>query len=194
VWFPLFSEEREKIRQMTEVIELEKAKLDMAVRRGYRNWKSQFQEDFGPDTRLSDVSIKTLTMLAQGKDKSTFYLFDLVMNLRSLGSGFEFSELDPKEKMAVMDQYLFLLDRIRFEFMKRLGWLEAYPGEEFTLVELVLRFEQMGPRLQANVPLLSRNHSAYEEYRKMSAFEKEEMVRKLIPKMLKEIEDHSTTL
>ena len=83
---------------MTEVIELEKAKLDMAVRRGYRNWKSQFQEDFGPDTRLSDVSIKTLTMLAQGKDKSTFYLFDLVMNLRSLGSGFEFSELDPRKR------------------------------------------------------------------------------------------------
>ncbi|RPJ20685.1 MAG: hypothetical protein EHM26_05105, partial [Desulfobacteraceae bacterium] len=74
---------------MTEVIELEKAKLDMAVRRGYRNWKSQFQEDFGPDTRLSDISTKTLSLLAYGKDKSTFYLFDLVMNLRSLGSGFE---------------------------------------------------------------------------------------------------------
>ncbi len=179
---------------MTEVIELEKAKQDMAVRRGYRNWKSQFQEDFGPDTRLTDISTKTLSLLAYGKDKSTFYLFDLVMNLRSLGSGFEFTELDPKEKMAVMDQYLFLLDRIRFEFMKRLGWLEAYPGEECTLVELVLRFDQMAPRLQASVPLLSRNHSAYEEYRKMSAFEKEEMVRKLIPKALKEIEDHSTTL
>src|SRR4030042_49692 len=179
---------------MTEVIELEKAKLDMAVRRGYRNWKSQFQEDFGSGTRLSDISTKTLSILAYGKDKSTFYLFDLVMNLRNLGSGFEFAELDPKEKMAVMDQYLFLLDRIRFEFMKRLGWLEAYPGEEFALVELVLRFDQMAPRLQASVPLLSRNHSAYEEYRKMSAFEKEEMVRKLIPKALKEIEDHATTL
>jgi hypothetical protein len=53
---------------MTEVIELEKAKLDMAVRRGYRNWKSQFQEDFGPDTRLSDISTKTLALLAHGKD------------------------------------------------------------------------------------------------------------------------------
>jgi hypothetical protein len=169
---------------MTEVIELEKAKLDMAVRRGYRNWRTQFQEEFGPDTRLSDISTKTLSLLAYGKDKSTFYLFDLVMNLRSLGSGFEFTELDPKEKMAVMDQYLFLLDRIRFEYMKRLGWL----------VDLVLRFDQMAPRLQASVPLLSRNHSSYEEYRKMSAFEKEEMVRKLIPKALKEIEDHSTTL
>ncbi|MBP1742415.1 MAG: hypothetical protein H6Q48_4708, partial [Deltaproteobacteria bacterium] len=62
------------------------------------------------------------------------------------------------------------------------------------LVELVLRFDQMAPRLQANVPLLSRNHSSYQEYRKMSAFEKEEMVRRLIPKALKEIEDHSTTL
>ena len=179
---------------MTEVIELEKAKLDMAVRRGYRNWKSQFQEEFGPTTRLADISRKTLCMLAHGKDKSTFYLFDLVMNLRNLGSGFEFSELDPKEKMGVMDQYLFLLDRVRFEFMKRLGWLEAYPGEDFTLVEMVLRFEHIAPRLQAMVPLLSRSHSEYEDYRKMSAFEKEEMVRKLIPKALKEIENQSDTL
>jgi len=83
---------------MTEVIELEKAKQDMAVRRGYRNWKSQFQEDFGSDTRLSDISTKTLSLLAYGKDKSTFYLFDLVMNLRSLGSGFEFTELDPRKR------------------------------------------------------------------------------------------------
>jgi type I site-specific restriction endonuclease len=179
---------------MTGIVDIKEVRLNMAVRRGYRNWKSQFQEDFGRGTRLCDISTKTLAQLALGKDSSTFYLFDIIMNLRSLGSGFEFSELKPQEKMSVMDQYLFLLDRIRFEYMKRLGWLEAYPGEEFALVDLVLRFEELAPRFQTATPVLSRDHAAYPEFRDMSAFEREELIRKLIPKALKEIQDQSTTL
>jgi hypothetical protein len=179
---------------VTEVVEIQKARLAMAARKGYRNWKTQFREDFGLDTRLSDLSTKTLVSLAHGKDRSTFYLLDLIMNLENRGSGFEFSEIDPKEKIAVLDRYLFLLDRIRFEYMKRLGWLENYPGEEYTLVDLILRFEGLAPRLQANIPTLSRDHSAFEEFRSMNMFEREELIRKLIPKALKHMEDHSTTL
>jgi hypothetical protein len=179
---------------MTGIVDIKEVRLNIAVRRGYRNWKSQFHEDFDRNTRLCDISTKTLAQLAQGKDRSTFYLFDVIMNLKSLGSGFEFSELKPQEKMAVMDQYLFLLDRIRFEYMKRLGWLEAYPGQEFALVDLVLRFEELAPRFQTATPVLSRDHAAYPEFRDMSAFEREELIRKLIPKALKEIQDQSTTL
>lgn len=169
---------------MTGVIELEKARLNMAVRKGYRNWKSQFNEDFGPDTKASDLSTKTLALLARGKEKSTFYLFDLIMNLETLGSGFEFDDLRPSDKMAVMDRYLFLLDRIRFEYMKRLGWLERYPGEAFSLVELVIRFDELAPRLQAEKPLLRKTHDAYEAFSRMNDFEREEFIRKLIAKAL----------
>jgi len=122
---------------MQRVIDLQEGRLLLAVKRGYRNWTSQFREDFGLDTRLCHISFKTLTHLAQGRDKGAFYLYDLIMSLKDLGSGFEFNELDPKNKMAVIDLHLFLLDRIRFEYMKRLGWLANYPGEEFTLVELI---------------------------------------------------------
>jgi hypothetical protein len=179
---------------MPEVVDFEKARLDMVVRRGYRNWKGQFHEDFGLGTHLCDLSNRTLVSLAQGKEKSTFYLFDLIMNLQNLGSGFEFNELNPKEKMGVMDRYLFLLDRIRFEYMKRLEWLEGYPGEEHTLVELVLDFDRLAPRLQAVTPLLREDHPQYGKFRNMNTFEREELIRKLIPKALKEIQDHSSTL
>jgi len=178
----------------TEIVDMEAARLGLAVKRGYRNWRSQFQEDFGPATRLSDLSAKTLALLCRGREKSTFYLFDLIMNLENLGSGFEFADLKPGQKMALMDRYLFLLDRIRFEFMKRLGWLEGYPGEEFSIVDLVVRYEDLAPRLEAEVPLLSRDHAAYEEYCGMNAFGREELIRKLIPKALEELQDHSTTL
>ena len=179
---------------MPDIIDLNEGRLLVAARRGYRNWKSRFKEDFGLTTRLSHISSKALSFLAQGKEKGTFYLYDLIMNLEGLGSGFEFDELDPKKKMAVIDLYLFILDRIRFECMKRLNWLESYPGEEFTLVEMITNFEELAPSLQARVPALRREHPGYEEYSRMSTFDKEAFVRKLIPKAITEMQDYSTTL
>jgi hypothetical protein len=172
---------------------LEAGRLDMAVRKGFRNWETRFKESFGKDTRLSQISVSTLYCLAQGKGDETFYLYDLIMNLKGWGSGFEFNELNPKKKMAVIDRYLVLLDLIRFECMKRLGWLKAYPGEEYALVEVVLQFPKLAPLLQAGVPELDQNHSGYRTFASLSTFDKEAFVRKLIPKALKEIQDYSST-
>ena len=171
---------------MTEVVDIEKARLDVAVRKGYRNWRSQFNEDFSIKTCLPHLSLKTLAFLVEGRDESTFYLYDLIMNLQHFGSGFEFDELYPEEKIAVIDRYLFLLDRIRFEYLKRLGYLESYPGEEFSLVELIIHFNQLGPDLQAKIPVLNRDHPSYEKFCTLNAFEKDELIRKLIVEALKE--------
>jgi len=172
---------------MSRVIDLEDARLRIAVKKGFQNWAGRFKEEFGLETRLSEISFKTLSCLAQGKDRESFYLYDLIMNLQSLGSGFKFNELGSKKKMAIIDQYLFLLDRIRFECMKRLGWLESYPGEEFALVELVTRFETLAPNLQAKIPVLSKKHPRYEEYAALNTFDREAFVRKLIPEVLKKV-------
>lgn len=179
---------------MSEVVEMGKARLVRAVSRGYRNWKTQFGEDFGMETKLSDLSPETLAFLTRGGDRSTFYLFDLIMNIQNLGSGFEFHEMESPEKMAVMDCHLFLLDRMRFEYLKRLGWLEQYPGEEYTLVELVQHFDRIRANLQATAPLLDRGHPDWDSYNAMSPFEKEEFIGKLTAKAIRELEDHSTTL
>jgi len=179
---------------MTGIVDLEKAKLELKARRGYRNWASRFGEKFGLSTNLSHISDKTLIFLARGKGNSPFYLDDLIMNLQGLGSGFEFNDLDTKDKMIVMDRHLFLLDRIRFEYMKRLGWLNNYPGEKFTLIELIIKYDQFAPGMQARSPVLSEDHPDYPKFWKMGPFEKEEFIRKLVYTALKEIEDHSTTL
>ena len=132
--------------------------------------------------------------MARGKGNSPFYLVDLIMNLQGLGSGFDFNDLDTKDKMIVMDRHLFLLDRIRFEYMKRLGWLKNYPGEEFTLIELILKYDQFAPGMQARSPVLSEEHPDYPKFCKMGSFAKQELIRKLVYAALKEIEAHSTTL
>ena len=179
---------------MEDVVDLEKARLEKMAQRGYRNWISQLGEKFQVGTRPSHISIEALRLLARGKETSVFYLYDLIMTLQNLGSGFEFNELNPKAKMAVIDRYLFLLDRIRFEYMKRLGWLEHYPGEEFTLVELITLFKRLAPEMQEKTPSLSRTHPSYGKFCIMNDLGKEEFIRKLIPKALNNIQDHSTTL
>ena len=179
---------------MSEVIPLEEARLFLAAKKGFRNWTSRFKEAFGMDTRVSMLSISTLSYLAQGHDRGAFYLYDLIMNLRNLGSGLEFNELNPKDKLAVIDQYLFLLDRIRFDCMKRLGWIDSYPGEDFPLVELIIDFHRLAPGFQAKVPALSKSHPEIEAFERMNTLDREAFIRKMIPKALKEIRNYSTTL
>jgi len=177
-----------------KVIHLNDARLERHTKRAFRNWESRFGESFGPGTTIEQISDKTLAFLAEGRNKSSFYLLDLIMNVIGMGSAFDFNELPPKEQIAVMDRHLFLLDLIRYEYMKRLGWLESYPGEESTLVELVVDFERLAPGLRADTPTLSPNHPAYEAFCAASTLEKEELIRKLIPKALEMIQDSSTTL
>ena len=173
---------------MSQVVDLEKARREAAAKKGFRNWKSKFKEDFGLETRLSHISIQTLGFLALGHEASAFYLNDLIMHLHSLGSGFEFRELTKNNKMRVMDQYLFLLDRIRFEYMKRLGWLKRYPGEEYPVVEMILQFQDKASGIHEGVPEPDENHPVHKAFLAADALEKEVLVRKLIPELLKVIE------
>ena len=173
---------------MSQVIDLKKRQLIASARKGYRNWSGYFKEEFGLTTGFSQLSLKTLSFLAQGRDKSTFFIYDLIMNLKRLGSGFEFAELSPKQKMVVIDLYLFLLDRIRFECMKRLKWLDSYPGEAYTLVELVVNFDKLAPGLQSEILVLCADFPGFNAYADMNAFDKEVFIRRLIPRALDEIQ------
>jgi len=179
---------KRKKRTMSRVVDLEEGRLNVAAKKGFRNWVSHFGENFGVRTKLSEVSLYTLSYLAQAKDKGTFYLYDLIMNLESLGSGFDFGEISAKQKMAVIDRYLFLLDRIRFECMKRVGWIDDYPGEELSILELVTRFEEVAPGLQAKVPSLNPAHPGYEKFSSLHSFDQEAYIRKLIPMVLKKLQ------
>jgi hypothetical protein len=169
---------------MTEVVDLDKARQEAAVRRGYRNWRSRFQEKFDESTRARDLSDATLRFLSRGSEEAAFYIYDLIMGLLHLGSGFEVRDLSPEDRLRVMDRYLFLLDRLRFEVMRRLDWVDAYPGEDDSLAELVLGYDTLAPALQATVPELSRRHPEHETYRSVSAFEKDAFIRRLIPAAL----------
>lgn len=170
---------------MPGVVDLEKARLDLKVKKGFRNWVSQFGEEFDASTRFCNIPDEVLKFLARGSGNSPFFFYDLIMNLDDLGSGFGFNELEPEKKLKVIDRHLFLLDRTRYEYMKRLEWLDSYSGEEYPVVELVIRYNELAPNIQAKPSILSRSHPSYKEYEGLNLFEKEQVIRKLIPEALK---------
>jgi len=52
----------------------------------------------------------------------------------------------------------------------------------------------LAPSLQAEIPILCPDYPGHKEYSGMNIFEKEVFIRKMIPKVLEELQDYSTTL
>ncbi len=176
---------------MAEVIYIEDVRFLKKVKKGFKNWRTRFKRNFGPETKFSDLPTSVLSFLAKGKGESVYYIYDLIMGIRDLGSGMEFPRLTPPEKMFVIDQYLFLLDQFRFECMKRLDWIESYPAESYPIAVLVRDFERIFPFLQAKAPVLKPDFPGYKKYQVLSEFDKETFIRRLIPKALERIERQS---
>ena len=61
-------------------------------------------------------------------------------------------------------------------------------------MELITQFTRIAPGLQARIPLISQDHPDYKEFCSINAFDKEGFIRKLIPRLMKEIESYSDTL
>ena len=59
------------------------------------------------------------------------------MGILGLGAAPKFNYLDREEQMMVVDIHLFLADQVRFEMMRRLGWLDNFTCERYRLLEMV---------------------------------------------------------
>ena len=124
---------------MAEIINLARFRSKVAADQGFRSWLARFQEQFGPDTRLQDLSPSTLLYLAAPGEENLFVFFDLVMGAQGLGGSvrFRLDDLDNDIKMKIMDTAFALVDRVRFEVMRRLQWVVAAPEAEVPIIEIV---------------------------------------------------------
>ncbi|MBW2063069.1 MAG: hypothetical protein JRI95_16115 [Deltaproteobacteria bacterium] len=166
---------------MSKVVDLKEYSVDRAFRRGLPGWQSHFQEALSIRTRLCDLTDQTLLALARLQGTSSFVLQDLIMGFRGLGAGMKFPHLDAKTKMAVLDVYFFLADQVRWECMRRLGWVKGFAGEEYSLVELILNYKEIKSQFSPKYPRLTETHPDYEEFMQHQQLEGEAMVRRLIP-------------
>ncbi len=171
-------------RSMAEVIELERFRARIAADQGFRTWLSRFEEQFNPETRLQDLSPGTLLYLARPGEEQLYVYFDLIMGSRRLGGSLKFrlDAVDSLTKLKILDTALALLDRVRFEVMRRLGWLEEdVPGPDTPLIRQVEEAWTRGSDFARGLPRLSEKHPQYAAYRKMSPLDQGAFLRRLIP-------------
>jgi len=87
-------------------------------------------------------------------------------------------------QVRVMDMHLLLADQVRFEMMRRLGWLDRFSGEDYALFDWVRHFESLKTPCRAIPPMLSKAHEGYERYCRLGDREKETFIRRLLPEAL----------
>jgi hypothetical protein len=169
---------------MAEVIQLDSFKRKQAAIRGFRSWSRRFKERLDEQTRLSDLSDKTLLFLISPGDQNIFALYELVMGIKDLGTTSDFFQLDKAEKIEVIDISIYLLDQLRFECMRRLNWLEGSARSKVPIVELIEQYPQLKEQGTILIPPLSESHPKYQIFKRLSELEKETFIRKQIPEAI----------
>jgi hypothetical protein len=176
---------------MTKVVDLNDYRLRVMEKRGFDPWQKRFSESFDSRTRPSDISDKTLYYLSQpGENSSTAY-YEIIMGILDLGPAAGFHYLNNRDQMRVVDIHLFLADQLRFEMMRRLGWLLSFGGSNYSLLEMVKEFDTIKIKCRQNPPELTRSNPTYSDYALLTGGDKEVFIRRLLQEALDEFKERS---
>lgn len=173
---------------MADITYLDSYKSQRMNDRIHHFWQEQFSEVYNSQFGFTSISDKSLLFLAQPDEKSTFLLFQLIIHALELNPSDDFSTLQSSQKSKVLDIQLFLADRIRFEMMKRLGWLENYNGQSTSIMEIISEFGRFQYKDNQHPPQLSKNHQNYREFLELIDRDKGVFVRKLFPDLIEAFE------
>jgi hypothetical protein len=173
---------------MAEVIELEQFRRKLAADQGFRTWLHRFREQFGPQTRLGDLSDSTLLFLATPGDENLYVIFDLVMGSKGWGTSARFilDDLPSQTKQRILDLSLRLLDYFRFEILRRLGLVENPQGADLPLLVLLDAVDSALANQATPTPALAPDHPEYADYKSLIPSERHVFIRRLIPPALAE--------
>jgi len=168
---------------MAELVDLERFRRKLMADKGFSTWLRRFQEQFGPETRLRDLSPTTLLYLASPGEENLYALFDLVMGAMGLGGSvrFRLDDLESGVKLKILDTAFALMDRIRYEVMRRLGWVEEVPDEDTPIIALVQEAWRGEAEFSRAAPALSPGHPDFPAYAKLTPLDRRVFLRRLIP-------------
>jgi hypothetical protein len=174
---------------MEKVVSLESVRSQKAARRGFREWRRRLPTlpELNDRTRWSDLPDGIIVFMAEDSPESRLMIHDLLMGALELGSGYDFESLEPDKLLPLLDLNFILLDQIRFECMRRLGWIDATPGEEKPIIEVIRTYRELTPPLTLALPVPTPAHPAYEDYRRSNDLEKKVFFRRSIPEAVQSL-------
>jgi len=169
---------------MTQVLDLTAYRNERVEERAFGGWRKRFGESYGAETRVADLSDHTLYFLAKPGEETAVAYYELIMGILDLGKALKFYYLDEGQQLRVVDIHLFLADQVRFELMRRLGWLTSFPGEKYTLLEIVHAFDTTKAKVRKEPVALPTSHPDYNVFDKLTIEDKQVFVRRKLLKAL----------
>lgn len=169
---------------MNKVVDLKQFSSNRAVARTQKRWNALFPEELSTETSLGDLSDRTILTLANLGREVMNVFYDLIMGLLDYDPKLGFDDLEGRDKMRVLDASLFLIDQVRWECLKRVGWVSGFAAEKYAIVELVLHNESIKKEFQPRFPNLNPSHPNYSEFLRRQNIDGEAMIRSMIPAAL----------
>ncbi len=163
---------------MATVIQLDQFKRHQIGKRCFKHLNARFRESYDGSTKTADLSDQVLLFLANPDEISTSLTYQLIQYVLLPKDRKPIHPPDKKTEIDLMDIHLYLVDKIRFEIMLRLGWIESYPGSDVTIIDLIINYEKTRYDRFKFPPQLSRNHEAFNEFVSLTDREKETFIRK----------------
>ena len=173
---------------MPKLVDLHDYRTKMVEQKVFGPWQKRFGETYPLQTRLSNLSDRTLFFLAQPGEDSSLAYYEMIMGVLDLGPATKFNYLATEQQMWVVDIHLFLADQMRFEMMRRLSWLDALPCQKFSVIAMVQTYEELRTECKDNPPGLAPSHPGYAAYQKLAAKDKEVFIRQLLRQALEEFQ------
>ncbi|MFC1516343.1 hypothetical protein ACFL7E_06240 [Thermodesulfobacteriota bacterium] len=169
---------------MTKIVDLQTYRSKTIEERGFGRWQKRFGEQYDRKTTLPDLSARTLYLLALPGEENAIPFYELIMGTLGIGEPLKFYYLDSEAQLKVMDIHLYIADQVRFEMMRRLGWLSSYPCQNDRLLEIVLDFDNRKAHCKSKLPVLAESHPDFQSFEAAKGMDKEVFVRRLFPKAL----------
>jgi hypothetical protein len=169
---------------MAKIVDLQTYRTKQFNDRAFGPWRKRLNESCDENTRISDLSDKTLLYLAQPGDASTLGFYELIMGVLDLGMAAGFYTLDKVDQLKVVEVHLFLADQTRFELMHRLNWITRFFCQNDSLLELIHNTEKLKLQSREDPPELSHAHAGYADFHALTTRDKEAFVRRLLPEAI----------
>ncbi len=176
---------------MEKTVSLQSHKMKKAALRGFREWKRLLPSLSYLDetTRLLDLPDDLILFFCEDTPRSRVLIYDLLMGIYGLGSGYEFESLPPETVSALLDPYFLITDQIRFDCLRRLNWTLPSPAAERPIVELVLEIRNKIPSEFLEIPQATPQHPAYPLLKPDSLMEQAVLIRRLLPEAISQFRE-----
>jgi hypothetical protein len=176
---------------MTKIISLESRRNQKAAQRGFREWQRRFRSlpPLDEMTCWSDLPDPLVIFLAEDDTEGRRIIHDLLMGTLGLGNGYEFESLPSETLLPLLDVYFILMDQVRFECMRRLGWVKEIPLGNVPIITLIRTYRQGGTLTLLEPPKLAPEHPSYPAYSQLSDMEQRLFLRRLIPEAVKQFKE-----